>query len=164
MTLSGCFSSKNSDTRRWNDVSKATKSHFSSVKSKTWKIVKYFLLLGVWTLPSELLLYVYLLCCLSFTHTHTHTHTLFTSPHHLEASHVFSFASLISSTQLAVFSWGKVNNFFHHLRALRCFDKVLLSISVSIKFMSYAFFNIEGLKNNAYFCAYKNEEWLLMQL
>ena len=98
------------------------------------------------------------------THTHTHIYTLFTSPHHLEASHVFSFASLISSTQLAVFSWGKVNNFFHHLRALRCFDKVLLSISVSIKFMSCAFFNIEGLKNNAYFCAYKNEEWLLMQL
>ena len=132
MTLSGCFSSKNSDTRRWNNVSKATKSHFSSVKSKTWKIVKYFLLLGVQTLPSELLLYVYLLCCLSFTHIHTHTdtHTLYlSSPSRSQPRILICFTHLLHPT--CCFFLGKSKQFLSSFKSFEMlWQSVIFSLSL----------------------------------
>ena len=101
-----------------------------------------------------------ILCCLSFTHTHTHTHahthTLdLSSPSRSQPCILICFTHLLHPTCCFFLAKSK-HNFFHPLRALRCFDKGLFSISVSIKFMSCAFLNIEGLKNDAYFCAYNN--------
>lgn len=143
MTLSGCFSSKNSDVLYF----QSNKKPFFECQIKNLKDSQIFPSAG----SSNFLLSfcsMSISCAASLLHTDIDTHTLFTSPHHLQASHVFLFASLISSIQPAAFSCEKVNIVSFILWELwdaltKCY---FLFISVSIKFIPCAFLNIEVLK------------------
>ena len=67
-------------------------------------------------------------CAASLSHTHTHTHTLdLSSPSRSQPCILICFTHLLHPT--CCFFLGKSkHNFFHPLRALRCFDKGLFSL------------------------------------